>query len=108
MATDEQGRELSDDGSYYWDGSAWQLVQQRADTSSEATAESSSSTTNTATDEQGRPLSDDGNYYWDGSTWQPVQQSGDGPPADVSAATAEDFLSAMNVEPSSEIGAMPA
>lgn len=26
MAADEQGRELSDDGNYYWDGSAWQLV----------------------------------------------------------------------------------
>ena len=61
-----------------------------------------------ATDEQGRELSDDGNYYWDGSTWQPVEQSGDGSGADVSTATAEDFLSAMNVEPSDEIGALPA
>lgn len=28
MATDAQGRQLSDDGYYYWDGSAWQLVDQ--------------------------------------------------------------------------------
>lgn len=27
MATDEQGRQLSDDGNYYWDGSDWQPVQ---------------------------------------------------------------------------------
>jgi hypothetical protein len=27
MATDAQGRTLSDDGHYYWDGSAWQPVQ---------------------------------------------------------------------------------
>ena len=27
MATDEQGRQLSDDGNYYWDGSDWQAVQ---------------------------------------------------------------------------------
>ncbi len=31
MATDEQGRTLSDDGHYYWDGSDWQLVQQSAE-----------------------------------------------------------------------------
>jgi hypothetical protein len=30
MATDAQGRQLSEDGYYYWDGSAWQLVQQDA------------------------------------------------------------------------------
>jgi hypothetical protein len=30
MATDAQGRPLSDDGNYYWDGSAWQSVQQDA------------------------------------------------------------------------------
>jgi len=33
MATDEQGRELSPDGYYYWDGSNWQPVQQAADAS---------------------------------------------------------------------------
>lgn len=27
MATDAQGRQLSDDGYYYWDGTAWQPVQ---------------------------------------------------------------------------------
>ena len=26
MATDAQGRQLSDDGKYYWDGSNWQPV----------------------------------------------------------------------------------
>src|SRR6266536_5648921 len=26
MATDAQGRQLSEDGNYYWDGSDWQLV----------------------------------------------------------------------------------
>lgn len=29
MATDAQGRQLSDDGHYYWDGTAWQLVDQQ-------------------------------------------------------------------------------
>jgi hypothetical protein len=28
MATDAQGRQLSEDGYYYWDGAAWQPVQQ--------------------------------------------------------------------------------
>jgi len=28
MATDAQGRTLSDDGNYYWDGAAWQPVQE--------------------------------------------------------------------------------
>lgn len=27
MATDAQGRQLSEDGYYYWDGTAWQPVQ---------------------------------------------------------------------------------
>ena len=30
MATDAQGRQLSDDGNYYWDGSNWQPVDQSA------------------------------------------------------------------------------
>jgi hypothetical protein len=28
MATDAQGRQLSEDGYYYWDGTVWQLVEQ--------------------------------------------------------------------------------
>jgi hypothetical protein len=31
MATDAQGRQLSDDGFYYWDGSEWQPVQKEGE-----------------------------------------------------------------------------
>lgn len=67
MATDAQGRQLSEDGHYYWDGSTWQLVDQSA-----------ASGTQQGQDTQGRQLSEDGNYYWDGSTWQPVNAGGAG------------------------------
>ena len=40
MATDAQGRTLSDDGNYYWDGAAWQSVQESS--AEEAGAESGS------------------------------------------------------------------
>ena len=53
MATDEQGRQLSDDGNYYWDGSAWQLVDQGA-----------ASTGDSSTSSQGPSLED---YSGDGS-----------------------------------------
>ena len=82
MATDALGRQLSDDGNYYWDGSSWQLVSAAGGdggSSSGGYSGSSaggdgptSSQQSAATDAQGRPLSDDGNYYWDGSNWQPV------------------------------------
>src|SRR5215472_7048185 len=71
MATDAQGRPLSDDGNYYWDGSDWQLVDQSAVPSGDG----SPSVRSASVDAQGRQLSDDGNYYWDGSSWQPVGQS---------------------------------
>jgi hypothetical protein len=72
MATDAQGRELSDDGYYYWDGSAWQPVDQSAASGEQG---SSNSTQSQNVDAQGRQLSDDGNYYWDGSDWQPVENA---------------------------------
>jgi hypothetical protein len=68
MATDAQGRQLSDDGNYYWDGSNWQLVDTSAGTDSQQSGAASQ-------DAQGRQLSEDGNYYWDGSQWQPVDGS---------------------------------
>ena len=71
MATDAQGRPLSDDGNYYWDGSDWQLVDQSAVPGGDG----SPSVRSASVDAQGRQLSDDGNYYWDGSSWQPVGQS---------------------------------
>jgi hypothetical protein len=43
MATDEQGRQLSEDGYYYWDGSAWQPVQQAAASSGDASSSSQAS-----------------------------------------------------------------
>ena len=67
MATDAQGRQLSDDGYYYWDGANWQPVNTGATSSQQ-----------TQTDAQGRQLSDDGYYYWDGASWQPVSASGGG------------------------------
>jgi hypothetical protein len=77
MATDAQGRELSPDGNYYWDGSNWQLVDGGA--SSGGDSSTSAQSQGGGTDAQGRQLSPDGNYYWDGSSWQLVQAaSGDG------------------------------
>ena len=88
MATDAQGRELSPDGNYYWDGSDWQLVDQSAASGGDSSPASGGdggfssggdgpmSSQSTATDAQGRQLSPDGNYYWDGSDWQPVSASG--------------------------------
>lgn len=81
MATDAQGRLLSDDGIYYWDGTDWQLV----DTTAGAESQQSGSGAGSQ-DAQGRLLSDDGNYYWDGSSWQLVDtqdQSASGSDADV-------------------------
>lgn len=72
MATDAQGRQLSDDGYYYWDGSQWQPV---SDSGSDS-ASSQQAQSQAQTDAQGRQLSEDGNYYWDGSQWQQVSQSG--------------------------------
>jgi hypothetical protein len=75
MATDAQGRQLSDDGYYYWDGSAWQPVDQSG---ASGGASSGSSQQSQNVDAQGRQLSGDGQYYWDGSNWQPVDASGGG------------------------------
>jgi hypothetical protein len=53
MATDAQGRQLSDDGFYYWDGAAWQLVDQAAGSSAAAgSAAQSAEQTPTAEDFQ--------------------------------------------------------
>jgi hypothetical protein len=56
MATDAQGRTLSDDGNYYWDGSAWQAVDGGA-TTSQAGSDTSGA-------QQGASLED---YSGDGS-----------------------------------------
>jgi hypothetical protein len=65
MATDAQGRLLSEDGNYYWDGVNWQLVDA-------AVGEGLQQSEAGSQDAQGRLLSEDGNYYWDGSNWQLV------------------------------------
>jgi hypothetical protein len=87
MATDAQGRQLSDDGYYYWDGANWQPV-------TESGAGTTSSEQYTATDAQGRQLSEDGNYYWDGANWQLVSASGgNGAGADTGQTiTADDII----------------
>jgi len=78
MATDAQGRQLSDDGNYYWDGANWQPVDPNAASGGDGTASSQQSQAagTAGTDAQGRQLSPDGNYYWDGSNWQPVDAGG--------------------------------
>jgi hypothetical protein len=80
MATDAQGRLLSDDGNYYWDGSDWQLV---SASGGDGATSSQSPQVTPRTDAQGRQLSEDGNYFWDGSDWQLVNA-----PAGAGAATA--------------------
>jgi hypothetical protein len=63
MTAIPEGAQLSDDGSYWWDGADWQPVDQggQGDQGGQD-----------ATTEQGQ-LSDDGQYRWDGSEWQPVE-----------------------------------
>jgi hypothetical protein len=87
MATDAQGRQLSDDDYYYWDGANLQPV-------IESGAGSTSPEQNTATGAQGRQLSEDGNYYWDGANWQLVAASGgNGATADTGQTiTADDII----------------
>ena len=48
----------SEDGHYWWDGTAWQLIEGQSDNGSSAVAVGT--------------RSDDGHYWWDGSAWQPV------------------------------------
>lgn len=95
MATDAQGRQLSDDGNYYWDGSNWQLVDQSA-ASGGADSSSSSSQQSQNVDSQGRQLSDDGNYYWDGSNWQLVDQSGGSGGSGAAGGGGSSFAQAMS------------
>ena len=106
MATDAQGRQLSDDGNYYWDGANWQLVDQGASGGGDPAAAQSAQSAQSAqaADAQGRQLSADGSYYWDGANWQLVDQgaaSGHGggdpqaggvgdPAATATAGTAQD------------------
>jgi hypothetical protein len=111
MATDAQGRQLSPDGNYYWDGSNWQLVGSAGGDSSEGGDASASSQQSAATDAQGRQLSQDGNHYWDGSNWQPVDvanaaglqqaqyasDSGAGVPGDI-AVSMQDEVAAPDGE----------
>jgi hypothetical protein len=119
MATDAQGRQLSDDGNYYWDGAEWQLVSPNAAEGGDAST-SSQQSQGAGNDAQGRQLSPDGNYYWDGAAWQLVQQGVAAQGADTDAQgagvaaqdagagspSAEDLQRAMNVQLSSEIGAV--
>ena len=53
MATDAQGRLLSDDGYYYWDGKEWQLVEQGQ------TSAGADTTTQTQQPEQKAPTAED-------------------------------------------------
>lgn len=65
-AGDQSGRQLSEDGQWWWDGTDWQPVdgQQPADTAAAA---------DTAQPET--QLSPDGQWQWDGSQWLPVGES---------------------------------
>src|SRR6516164_11015374 len=96
MAMDAQGRPLSPDGNYYWDGYNWQLVDRRpglgevgsaADREGMVTRHEDFSIP--SVDAQGRQLSPDGNYYYDGSNWQLV--SGGGTAAAGSALEANGY-----------------
>lgn len=52
MATDEQGRQLSEDGYYYWDGTAWQPVNQGAGSGDSAGAGGSAGTGSAASPQE--------------------------------------------------------
>ncbi len=96
MPTDAQGRLLSDDGNYYWDGSDWQAVDPAAGAGPQQSQ--------TGQDAQGRMLSEDGNYYWDGSNWQLVDPAGtastqqDQSTSDPSTEVPEDIAVSMQDE----------
>jgi hypothetical protein len=63
MTAMPEGAQLSEDGSYWWDGADWQPVDQGDQGGASGSTE------------EGQ-LSEDGNYRWDGSEWQPVEQDG--------------------------------
>jgi len=102
MATDAQGRLLSDDGNYYWDGSDWQLV---SASGGDGATSSQSPQVTPRTDAQGRQLSEDGNYYWDGSNWQQVD-TGSGQ-ADGSASPSSSSSSSDPLDGGSLPGGLP-
>jgi hypothetical protein len=66
MTDASAGIQYSDDGRYWWDGSAWQSVDAQHAGPAAGSGEAQ--------------YSDDGNYRWDGSEWQLVdgQQGTDG------------------------------
>ncbi len=62
-AADQSGRQLSEDGHWWWDGTDWKAVDGQQAAAAETTQDS------------GQPevhLSPDGQYQWDGSQWLPV------------------------------------
>jgi hypothetical protein len=55
------GVQMSQDGSYWWDGGSWRDASREAPPSAQR--------------------SSDGYYWWDGRAWRPVPQQGGGPPS---------------------------
>ena len=58
---------LSPDGRYYWDGTAWQPVEQQPPTD---TGNMTLTSYNPSA-----PRSPDGRYWWDGRAWQPIPRT---------------------------------
>lgn len=74
MATDAQGRTLSEDGAYYWDGTAWQLVDGDGATQSGATAGADQSGADAAAGQAGAEGPSLENYSGDGSDLTQAQR----------------------------------
>jgi hypothetical protein len=76
--------QYSDDGQYWWDGSAWQPVenqsseQQSGDPHAGQPSASGESESPEHESTEAGQLSPDGQWRWDGSQWQPADGSGSG------------------------------
>ena len=69
MTETSTGVQYSDDGNYWWDGSAWQTVDARHPGPGTASGQTGQ------TEQTGQTqYSEDGKYWWDGSQWQPVEE----------------------------------
>jgi hypothetical protein len=82
MTDTSGGVQYSDDGHYYWDGSAWQPVdaEHPGPGAGAGTGSSSGSATGSGSGAGQEQYSEDGKYKWDGTQWQPTdgQQGQDG------------------------------
>ncbi len=69
------GAQLSEDGSYWWDGANWQANTDDDQSQQPAAGSQAAAGSPDAGAQPDGQLSEDGQYRWDGTAWQPVDQS---------------------------------